>query len=530
MVITSVALVSLFSECYSFSPESQNLQCIRPKLNHNATSNVMTGAVLPEGWKEQGIKVFAPTGFLENAVRENVYAGNAMTRRAVYMYGDRIPKGPAGLIGCGLGTTTSTGQVALVNPTDVIEQSFTEHDVAGLKLKFQLTPGTEAPAEMNIHFPGLNALCMAENSSHNLHNIQTLRGALVRDARMWARYLDESISKFTGAATDPPTDVLFNSHHWPTWGADKVRDILISQRDMYTYLHDQTLRMLNVGMTGLEIAENFVLPESLETKWNLRGYYGSVSHNVKGIYTRYMGWYDGNPAHLWEHPPVQAGKRYVDCIGGTHAALEKARTFKEEGDLRFAATLLSHVVFADQDSKVAREELAAVFTELGQGAENGTWRNEYLCAALELTGAIQPTLLKISPESMIALNLVELVDSVAITIDGPKAAQHGSFSIELQVPDIGSGTGYLMSLSNGALTHREVEYEAFSEFSTDTATLTLWPTHEQLVAMLHDKNADLDTQGIKWTGNEKVLAEFFGLVTDQDPGFAIVTPEKPTTW
>lgn len=454
-----------------------------------------------------------------------------MTRRAVYMYGDRIPKEEDGQIGCGLGTTTSTGIVDLVNPDIVITETFAKYTIAGLRVIFQLTPGTEAPAEMNFHFPELKALCMAENSSHTLHNIQTLRGALVRDARLWSRYLDESIVKFTGAATDPPTEILFTSHHWPTWGADKVRDLLTSQRDMYAYLHDQTLRMLNSGMTGLEIAEDFRLPDTLETKWHLRGYYGSVSHNVKGIYNRYMGWYDGNPAHLWEHPPVQAGKRYVDCMGGTHATITKAKAFKEEGDLRFAATLLSHVVFADQDSKVARTELADVFTKLGHGAENGPWRNEYLCAALELVGPIQPSLLNISPDSLIALNLVELVDSMAIRIDGPKAAEHTPFTIEFQIEDMPSGeTGYLMSLSNGALTHREIPFEEYSEFATDSSTLTIWLEHKQLVSMLVNKDADLDSQSIRFTGDDSVLRDFFVLITDPDTGFAIVTPEKPTTW
>ena len=486
------------------------------------------GAV--QDWQEQSFDIFAPKGFLEHAVSENVYAGNATTRRAVYMYGDRIPKGDTGQIGYGLGTTTSTGYVALINPNVVIEESGVQHKIAGLTVTFQLTPGTEAPAEMDFHFPEVNALCMAENASHTLHNIQTLRGALVRDARMWSRYLDESISKYTGPATDPPTNILFNSHHWPTWGVEEVRNVLSSQRDMYAYLHDQTLRIVILGLTGLEIAENFELPDSLQKMWHLRGYYGSVSHNVKGIYNRYMGWYDGNPAHLWEHPPVQAGKRYVDSMGGTHAVIQKAKTFEEEGDLRFAATLLSHVIFADQDSSAARRALANVFTKLGHGAENRPWRNEYLCAALELTGPIQPGLLSISPESLIALDLVELIDTVAIRVDGPKAAQHKPFSIELQISDIAGGKGYLMSLNNGALTHREVNFEDFSEFSSDSATLTVWPTHKQLVDMLVYKKADLDAQTIPYTGDETILVDFFGLVTDPDPGFAIVTPDKPTNW
>jgi alkyl sulfatase BDS1-like metallo-beta-lactamase superfamily hydrolase len=232
---------------------------------------------------------------------------------------------------------------------------------------------------MNFLFPQHRALCMAENATHNLHNILTLRGALVRDARVWARYLTEAVNLF---ADD--IDVAFASHHWPTWGRDRIVTYLSEQRDLYAYLHDQTLRLLNAGHTGIEIAEMIELPPALETAWHARGYYGSISHNAKAIYQRYMGWFDGNPASLWEHPPEASATRYVECIGGIDAVVAKAQSYIDDGDLRFAAQLLKHAVFADPTHTGAKELLADTFQRLGHGAENGVWRNFYLSGATEL--------------------------------------------------------------------------------------------------------------------------------------------------
>jgi alkyl sulfatase BDS1-like metallo-beta-lactamase superfamily hydrolase len=247
---------------------------------------------------------------------------------------------------------------------------------------FQVTPGTEAPSEMNFLFPDRRALCMAENATHNLHNLLTLRGAEVRDARNWSRYIAEAIEMFADG-----TEVAFASHHWPTWGGDNVVTILAEQRDLYAYLHDQTLRMMNQGYVGTEIAEMIEMPPALDSAWHTHGYYGSVSHNVKAIYQRYVGWYDGNPAHLWQHPPEAAGARYVEVIGGIDATVAKAEQFADQGDLRFAAELASHAVFADPNHAAARTVLAEVLTRLGHGSENATWRNCFLSGAAEIHGA-----------------------------------------------------------------------------------------------------------------------------------------------
>jgi len=260
------------------------------------------------------VPVLAPRGFLEAAISENVYAGPAMTRRATYMYGALLPKGPTGQVGAGLGQTTSTGTVTLVAPSVEIGRTGQEETVDGIHMVFQLTPDTEAPAEMNFLCPEHRALCMAENATHNLHNVLTLRGAPVRDAHGWSTYLDEAIGLFA-----PHAEVLFAQHHWPRWGTARLVDYLAKQRDLYGYIHDQTLRLLNKGHLGSEIAENFALPPSLEREWHCRGYYGSLSHNVRAVYQRYIGWFDGNPAHLWPHPPQPAAERYVALAGGAEA-------------------------------------------------------------------------------------------------------------------------------------------------------------------------------------------------------------------
>ena len=465
--------------------------------------------VLPRG-AEAGVPVIAPVGFLEHAVSENVYAGNAMTRRAMFMYGDRLPKAPDGQVSAGLGMTTSTGTVSLIPPTVDITRTGQEETVDGVRIVFQLTPGTEAPAEMNFSFPQRRALCLAENATHNMHNILTLRGAVVRDARIWSRYLDEAIDFF-----DDSYDVAFASHHWPTWGRENVVALLSEQRDLYAYMHDQTLRMLNAGLTGTELAEEIQLPPALEQAWHARGYYGSLNHNTKAIYQRYLGWFDGNPAHLWEHPPVELAERYVDLAGGPDAALAKARRYVADGDLRFAATLLNHLVFAGPDNTQAKEELAGVYQKLGHGCENGPWRNFYLMAAVELREGPGTIELDMSNAEMaMALTTEMLIDSVAVRIDGPRAWDD-SITVDLTVTD--EGNRHRLTLRNGALTHRAVPAGTAPKTRAQ-CTLTL--AKPQLLGLLAGKGLD----GIGHEGDPAVLARLFSYVTEPDKSFAIVTP------
>ncbi|MFF1868332.1 alkyl sulfatase dimerization domain-containing protein [Streptomyces sp. CB03911] len=464
--------------------------------------------VLPEG--HDPVPVIAPEGFLEHAVSENVYAGNAMTRRAMFMYGDRLPKAADGQIGAGLGMTTSVGTITLIPPTVDVTRTGQEETVDGVRIVFQLTPGTEAPSEMNFLFPDRRALCLAENCTHTMHNILTLRGAVVRDARIWARYLDEAIDFFGDS-----TDVAFASHHWPTWGRENVVKLVSEQRDLYAYLHDQTLRMLNAGLTGPEIAEEIQLPPGLVGSWHARGYYGSLSHNVKAVYQRYLGWFDGNPAHLWEHPPVELAKRYVDVAGGPDAALAKAVGYIDAGDLRFAATLLNHLVFADPGDDRARDRLAHVYDRLGHGSENGTWRNFYLMAAQELREGPGTALLDAAnPEMLMALTVEQLLDSIAIRVDGPRA-WHEHLLVDLVVTD--QRRRFRLTLRNGALTHLAHPLEPAPR---EPAALTLTLTKAQLLGVL----AGHGLQGVTVDGDPAVLGTLFGLLVEPDRSFPIVTP------
>ncbi|WP_327286926.1 alkyl/aryl-sulfatase [Streptomyces sp. NBC_01198] len=466
-------------------------------------------AIVPHG-DGGGIPVLAPADFLEHAVAENVYAGGAMSRRAVYMYGTELPKGPAGQIGVGLGTTTSTGTISLVPPTIDVNHTGQEETIDGVRIIFQLTPGTEAPAEMNILFPGHRALCVAENATHTLHNILTLRGAVVRDPRVWAHYLNETLQFFAGQA-----DVAFASHHWPTWGEREIACFLSDQRDLYAYLHDQTLRLLNRGLTGPEIAEEMVLPPALERTWSARGYYGSVSHNVKAVYQRYMGWFDGNPAHLWEHPPVETARRYTADYGGIRAITARGLEYAAVDDLRFAATLLNHAVFAHPDDMAAREALASVYERLAHGAENGTWRNFYLTGAMELRGTLARVSVDMgNPEMAMALTVGQLIDSLAVRVDGPRAWD-ADLTIDWELTD--ERTTWRLNLSNGALTHHTVE--AFRP-RPHPADLVMSLTKPQLLAALAGQGLD----GVATDGDPAVLARLLALLDSPDPDFPIVTP------
>jgi alkyl sulfatase BDS1-like metallo-beta-lactamase superfamily hydrolase len=461
------------------------------------------GGVLGVVDADTDVPIVAPQDFLAHAVSENVYAGVAMLRRGAYHTGGVLPVDATGMIGVGLGSGTSSGTVGLLAPTLDITRTGQEETFDGVLIRFQVTPGTEAPAEMNFHFPQRRALCLAENATHNLHNLLTLRGAEVRDARNWSRYLAEVIELF-GA----DSDVAFASHHWPTWDTDNIVRFITEQRDLYAFLHDQTLRRMNQGLTGSEIAEDFEIPPGLDAKWHTHGYYGSVSHNVKAIYQRYLGWYDGNPAHLWQHPPQATAQRYVQVIGGVDATIARAREFADSGDLRFAAELASHAVFADEGNADAKALLADVFTRLGCGAECATWRNNFLTGARELQDGIQAT--PVSTAGMAAaLTITQLFDSIAIRIDG-RRAWSDRISIHWTFTDVGET--YRMELSNGALVH----FPTKRDEPTD-ATIRL--TKPQLLALLagHDSGASI-------TGDNSAVTRILGFVDAANPNFAIVTP------
>ena len=462
------------------------------------------GGVLGVVDADTTVPIVAPEHFLEHAVSENVYAGGAMLRRGMFHTGIVLPVGATGTLGAGLGPSTSTGSVGLLAPTLDVTHTGQEEILDGVRIVFQVTPGTEAPSEMNFYFPDHRALCLAENATHNLHNLLTLRGAEVRDARNWSRYIAEAIEMF---AYD--SDVAFASHHWPTWGTTELIGYLTEQRDLYAYLHDQTLRQLNQGHVGSEIAEDFQMPPALDAAWHTHGYYGSVSHNVKAIYQRYLGWYDGNPAHLWQHPPEAAGARYVRAIGGIDAAVARAQEFADEGDLRFAAELASHAVFAEPAHAGAKAVLTDALTRLGYGSECATWRNNYLVGASEVDGPTHPA--EVSAAGMAtALTITQVFDSIAIRIDGPRAWDTTA-SIRWCFTDVDET--YRMELSNGVLIHYPTE-------RTDPADLVVTLTKVQLLGLL----AGAGTEGISMEGDAATIGTIVGLTDQPDPAFRIVTP------
>ncbi len=459
-----------------------------------------------------GVPVLAPEGFLEHAVSENVYAGAAMNRRAAYMYGAALPPGVQGQVGAGLGQTLSTGSVSLIPPTVTVTRTGQVETVDGVRMDFQLTPGTEAPAELNIHFPDRAALCMAENATHNLHNLLTLRGAQVRDPHVWARFLSESLDLFLDG-----TEVAFASHHWPVWGREGVERFLSEQHDVYAYLHDQTLRMLNQGLTGPEIAERMQVPPALERAWHTHGYYGSVSHNTKAIYQRYLGWFDGNPAHLWEHPPAEAAARYVAFMGGADKVLDQARRSFAEGDYRWVVQVVNHVVFADPGNSEARALQADAFEQLGYGSENGTWRNFYLMGAYELrNGSVGTPTATTSADVLAALTLDQLFDALAIRVDGPRCWDK-DITVRWNLTD---GPTILMRLRNGVLSHRISPTTSSGDAHVE---ITLSEADLRAVLLGELSPSDLANRA-QLSGDPTKLTELLGCLSDPDPDFAIVTP------
>jgi alkyl sulfatase BDS1-like metallo-beta-lactamase superfamily hydrolase len=395
------------------------------------------------------VSIIAPVGFLDAAISENVLAGTVMIRRAMYMYGVLLPKDAQGHVDTGLGKgMPGLPSVALIAPTHEITATGEELSVDGVRLVFQLTPGTEAPAEMNIFVPAERALCVAENCTANQHNVYTLRGAQVRDALMWSKYIDQSLELYAAQC-----DVLFASHHWPRWGQADLSIYLASQRDAYRYVHDQTLRLANHGRTMNEIAEELELPPGLGGEFFNRGYYGTLSHNAKAVYQRYLGWFDGNPAHLNPHPPVEAATRYVSFMGGADSVMEQARASFAEGDYRWVVEVVNHVVFAEPDNESARLLQADALEQLGYQSESGPWRDFYLSGAMELRS--NGTVLKGLAGNALGSGIVSsmtpelLLDLIGVRLNGPRSADF-EIEVELVVADRGDER-WSFGVRNGVL-------------------------------------------------------------------------------
>lgn len=462
------------------------------------------------------VKVFAPAGFTEAALDENVMAGNVMGRRAMYMYGALLTPGPKGQMSAGLGLTTSKGEMTLILPTDFITKTGEKREIDGVKFVFLMAPGSEAPAEMLFFLPDFKALAAAEDATHTMHNLYTLRGAKIRDAKAWASYLNEAIEMF-----GPQTEVVFAQHHWPKWGNTNCIDFLEKQRDMYKYIHDQTLRLANQGYNMTEIGEMIKMPDSLAKEWYNRGYYGSLNHNAKSVYNFYLGWFSGNPSTLHQLPDVEAGKKQVEYMGGSEAILDKAKTDYEQGNYRWVAQVLNYVVYAEPDNKNAKSLLADTLEQLGYQSENGTWRNFYLTGAKELREGVHPEqmLSPNSPDMVSAMPMESFFDYLAIKLNGPKAAQN-AMTVNFNLPD--TNQKYILQIKNGVLNY-------FPGKNTDNANFSITlsrSTFNSLILQKAKLKDLIESKKISIQGNGQLLNIFFSLFDNFNPWFNIVEPVK----
>ncbi|MGJ4887473.1 alkyl/aryl-sulfatase [Bradyrhizobium sp. HKCCYLRH3099] len=462
------------------------------------------------------VPLIAPNLFIEHAVSENIIAGPAMLRRAQYQFGPLLAKGPKGHVDCGLGKTMAAGSVALLRPTDLIMATGDTRTIDGVTFEFQMAPNSEAPAEMHFYVPRYRLLNLAENCTHNFHNLLPFRGADVRDALAWSKYLGEALQLWGGKA-----EVMCGQHHWPVWGAARVDRMIREQRDLYKFAHDQTLRLMNHGLTASEIAEQIALPKSLEHAWHARGYYGHIRHNVKAIYQKYLGWYDANPVNLDALPPVQAGRKYVDYMGGAEALLARARADFERGEFRFVAQVVGHLVFAEPDNAEARALLADTLEQLGYAAESATWRNAYLFGAQELRHGMPeiPARPGMPRETLAALRTEQIWDVLGVRLNGPKAeGKH----IVLNWSFTDTGERFVLTLQNCALT-----YAAGAQASTADAGFTLArSTLDAVIAKATTFPEAVAAGKISVVGNLMRLAELMSLMDEFPRMFEIVEPKR----
>jgi alkyl sulfatase BDS1-like metallo-beta-lactamase superfamily hydrolase len=473
--------------------------------------------VLEEDMLASGrVPIIAPNLFMEHAVSENIIAGPAMLRRAQYQFGPFLAKGPRGQVDCGLGKSMAAGSIALLRPSDLIMATGDKRTIDGLEFEFQMAPNSEAPAEMHFFIPHYQLLNLAENCTHNFHNLLPFRGADVRDALAWSKYLGEALQMWGGKAL-----AMCGQHHWPVWGVERIDTMIRQQRDLYKFAHDQTIRLMNHGLTATEIAETIRLPASLDGVWHARGYYGHIRHNVKAIYQKYLGWYDANPVNLDPLPPVEAGKKYVEYMGGADAILERAVKDFAKGEFRFVAQALSHLVFADPDHQAARALLADTFEQLGYAAESATWRNAYLFGAQELRQGMPkaPPRPPMPRETLAALRTGQLWDVLGVRLNGPKAeGKH----IVLNWTFTDTSESFVLTLENCALT-----YVAGAQAATADASFTLARgTLDEVIAKLATFPEAVAGGKIKVSGNPMRLAELMALMDEFPRMFEIVEPKR----
>lgn len=472
--------------------------------------------VITEADAAQGkVKVIAPDGFMEHAVAENVIAGNAMGRRAQFQFGAPLPVSETAQIDTGLGKALSKGSVSLIPPNDLITQSYESRTVDGVEIEFHLVPGSEAPSEMIMYFPQFKVLNMAEDTSHNMHNLYTIRGAEIRDGRKWSKYIGDAIARY-GARTD----FLIAQHHWPTFGNERIAGFLKKQRDLYKFIHDQSVRLLNHGFTSAEIAERLKLPPSLAGEWAARGYYGTLSHNAKAVYQFYLGWYDANPANLSPLPPAETAKKQIEYMGGAETVLKRARDDFKAGQYRWVASVMSQLVFADPDNKDARALAADALEQLGYQSEAATWRNAYLLGAAELRGAKPPaTSAGANAELLKGVSLDLAFDFLAVRLNAVKA-EGKTIVVNWTFTD--SNQTFVMNLENSALTHTSGALSENADVSIKLTRATL----DSITLKQRTFLGSIATGDVSIWGNPLKLRELFGLLDDFAPDFAVIEPKK----
>ncbi|WP_449433470.1 alkyl/aryl-sulfatase [Pseudomonas putida] len=460
------------------------------------------------------VRIYAPDGFMEHAIKENVLAGTAMFRRALYQGGNGVPRGERGQLDTGLGKSGAAGgTLSLIAPTDLVRQPVETHRIAGVDVEFQLTPGTEAPAEMNLYLPQFKALNMAENAVRMMHNILTPRGAEVRDAKAWSRFLDDSLVRYGDKA-----QIMFTQHSWPTWGAEDIRTLLADQRDMYAFINDRTLHLINQGLTPLEIADAIKhLPGDLDRKWYTRGYYGSLKFNTRAVYQRYMGFYDGNPANLDPLPPTQAGKQYVQAMGGADKVLELMRAAADKGDYRWAVELGNHLVFAQPNNQAARQAQADMLEQLGYRSESAIWRNIYLTGATELRNGVPSNIGKATADLIRAATPSMFLDLLAVRLDSDKAVGH-DMTLNWVFEDLQQR--FALTLRNGVLTHRENSSHAKADVSVRMSKAVL----DRINLRELDFTTAIKQGDIKLEGDGVRFEALLGMLGSFTPNFNIVTP------
>jgi alkyl sulfatase BDS1-like metallo-beta-lactamase superfamily hydrolase len=471
------------------------------------------GIVDEKDVKAKKVRIVAPEHFMEHSISENVIAGNVMSRRAIYMYGAMLPRSPEGGVNGGLGQTTSVGTATLIEPTDIIRKTGQELTIDGVKMVFQMTPGTEAPAEMNTWFPQLKAMWMAENTTNTMHNILTLRGAQVRDALKWAGFLNETIELYGQGV-----ESKFQSHHWPMWGNAKIVDYWKKQRDLYKYIHDQSVNLMNKGYTGTEIADMITLPPELDQFWPNRGYYGTLRHNSRAVYQRYMGWYDANPSTLDQLPPEPVAKKYVEYMGGETEALKKARADFDKGEYRWVAEAVKHVVFANPNNADAKNLLADTYEQLGYQAESGPWRSVYLQGAFELRNGVPKAggISTASPDTIRAMTPEMLFDYFAVRLNGPKAAGK-KIGLNMNFTDLKKQ--YSLVVENAVLNHFK------KPLDKPDAKITLSKATLDSIQLKETTIEQAITAGeLKIEGKKEAFTEFLGLLDTFPFWFNIVTP------